>query len=229
MAMFTQQNTVVSPLFESLIWLRSHRDQLFIFYNQTHTCTFSGLTTAFSENPHCVNGSWLDHYLSLTSYSAREPLCATQRRVYCLLWGFVCGFAFSKLQQWIYDLCHLKVLDSVTVLHRSGSCQFCDSKSLLSTYSRYKSCCRLMKIWQTNSQLNWTLVMSKVILFSFMDVVIFVITLVTVTIVTGKRTLDWLPLQVHTDLIRDACGCLNVVVVVSCCLNGQSQKLSVWM
>ncbi len=51
-ATFTQQQiTVFSPVFESLIRLRSHRVRLMMritiaFYNQTHTCKFSGLTTS---------------------------------------------------------------------------------------------------------------------------------------------------------------------------------------
>ncbi len=53
-----QQNTVVSPVFESLIWLRSHKVRLFMaltaaFCNRIHTCTFSGLTTAFLEHTLC--------------------------------------------------------------------------------------------------------------------------------------------------------------------------------
>ncbi len=43
-----------------------------------------------------------------------------------------------------------------------------------------------MKIWQMNSRLNWTLVMSESEkTFSFMDIAIFDITWVTVAMVTG--------------------------------------------
>ncbi len=66
-ATFTQQqNTVVSPVFESLIWLRSHKVRLFMaltaaFCNRIHTWTFSGLTTAFLEHTRCVNGTDWQH------------------------------------------------------------------------------------------------------------------------------------------------------------------------
>lgn len=60
--MFIQhQNTVITPVFESLLWLCSNAVQLFMgvttaFYNQSHTCTFLGLTAIFTEKPCCVNG-----------------------------------------------------------------------------------------------------------------------------------------------------------------------------
>lgn len=60
-AMFIQhQNTVVSPVFESLICSVIYgcdNDLL----NRTHPCKFSGLTTAFNEKPCCVNGFVLDN------------------------------------------------------------------------------------------------------------------------------------------------------------------------
>ncbi len=67
-------------------------------------------------------------------------------------------------------------------LHQSRSCQFCALcvTQMLHSPPKYY-CCRLMKIWWMNSRLDWTLVLSESDkTFSFMDVVIFGITLVTV-------------------------------------------------
>ncbi len=107
-AKFTQQqNKVVSPVFESLIQLRLHTARLFTgvttaftVCNRIHTCLFSGLTTAFMENPCCVNRTGLDDKFSVMSYSAREPLFSTNARVQCV---FMCGF--SNLQWRWNELC----------------------------------------------------------------------------------------------------------------------------
>lgn len=89
-AMFTQQqNTVVSPAFESLIQLRLHTARLFTgvttactVCNRIHTCQFSGLTTAFMESPRCVNRT------GLSRPTARESRSSAQTRVYvcCHVW-----------------------------------------------------------------------------------------------------------------------------------------------
>jgi len=82
-------------------------------------------------------------------------------------WGFfcvcVCVCVVSLSVTYIdrkWAVCHLKVLDPVTVLHSSSTRQFC-------ALPRYKSSCRLMKIWWINSQLDWTLVIRSDNTFHF--------------------------------------------------------------
>ncbi len=114
--------------------------------------TLSGNHNRILET-HSVNGTGLKQ---LSRHTARER--AAQTLVNSVLRVFMCGF--SNSQWWRNELCF--------------------KFQMLHSPPKYY-CCRLMKIWWMNSRLDWTLVLSESDkTFSFMDVIIFDITLVTV-------------------------------------------------
>ncbi len=151
------------------------------FYNRTHTRKFSGITTAFWEHTRCVNGTGLDNCHVIQR--ERELLCCTNTRQQCVA---CCHVVVSVT----YSDGEMSCVSSFrSNLHRSCSCQFCVLRVTQMLHSPPKYyCCRLMKIWWMNSWLDWTLVLSESDkTFSFINVVIFDITLVTVSMVTGKE------------------------------------------
>ncbi len=183
-AMFTQQqNMVVSPVFESLIQLRSHTERLFAgvttaFCNRTHTCKFSGLTTAFSEHTRCERNR--TGQLVVCHVIQRERATLPHKRATTVWFMFSCVFSVA------YSDWEMSCVSSESFRSR----QFCVLRAIQMLHypPKYKSCCWLMKIWQKISQLDWTLVVSESDkTFSFMHVAIFDFTLVTVAMVTSKE------------------------------------------
>ncbi len=90
MATFTQQqNTVVNPVFESLIWLRSHAVRLFTgvttaFCNRAHTCKFSGLNNRIlGTHVLCERIRTGQLVVRHVIQHERETLCRTNERLPC--------------------------------------------------------------------------------------------------------------------------------------------------
>lgn len=152
-------------------------------------CGFLGCVNTAAESGcqsciwviNCVNRSCLSHH------TVREHVG-------------LCG-----LQRWRCELC---------VIWRFRSSHFPPpellSTQMLHSPPKYNSCCRLMKIWWMNSQLDWTLVVSDSDkTFSFMDVAIF----------TFIQTVFGCKLLCERDI-----STLTAVSKCSC----QSRKLTVW-
>ncbi len=86
-------------------------------------------------------------------------------------------------------MCHLRSFKLYPV-HRSRSHQFCVLRAIqmLRSPPKFKSCCRLMKVWWMNSRLDWTLVVSECDkIFSFMDIAIFITSVTVVAMVTVRN------------------------------------------
>ncbi len=66
------------------------------FYNRTHTRTFSGLTTAFSEHMHCVEWNRTGQLVVCHVIQCeREPLCHTNAHLPCVLYFHVFSVTYS--------------------------------------------------------------------------------------------------------------------------------------